>query len=249
MKKNKFITFSFLILFFLLFIILNIDTKKKILVNNNVIEYKIPLYLKILNFLNRHYNYKYIVKGINDKKQNKEEIVINISKWVHQNIKKIPIGVDYIDSDPLSTATRRLGQQYQFSELLSVFMIYSNIDSYFFNNHIHQLTFFKINNYWSVIDPYYGIYFINENETFASIEDLKKTKWNMVNLNSEKIELMDISKIFFNDFNNYDEVKSHYREIFINIPTGSQIDDIKTINRGGTYLQKPFNRIKFMFMF
>ena len=245
MNKIKFITFSILTLALILFTLLNFDTTKKILVNDHPIEYKIPIYLKIFNFFNRHYNYKYFVKKINANKYSKEEIIINTSKWVHQNIKKIPEGVDSVDSDPLSIITRRLGAQYQFSDILSVLLTYSDIETYFFNNHPHQLTFFKINNYWSVLDPYYGIFFINEKETFASIDDLKKNEWRIVNFSSQKINLMDISKIFYNDFKNYDEVKDHYRKIFINIKTGKQIDDIKTFNRGRAYLQKPFNRIKF----
>ena len=90
MNKIKFITFSILTLALILFTLLNFDTTKKILVNDHPIEYKIPIYLKIFNFFNRHYNYKYFVKKINANKYSKEEIIINTSKWVHQNIKKIP---------------------------------------------------------------------------------------------------------------------------------------------------------------
>lgn len=245
MKKIKYIIFSFLTLILIVGVLLNVDTTKKIVVNSQAIEIKIPIYLKIFNFFKRHYKYKDIVKKINVNEHSKKEIIINTSKWVNENIKKIPDGVDIVDSDPLSIITRRLGAQYQFSQILAVLLIYSNIDTYFFNNHSHQLTFFKINDYWSVVDPYYGVYFINENETFASIDELKKTKWQIVNLDSQKIKLMDISKIFYNDFKNYNEIKDHYRKIFTNIKTGKQIDDIKTIYRSGTYLQKPFNRIKF----
>ena len=148
-------------------------------------------------------------------------------------------------SDPLTIVTRRLGEPYQFNDLLTVFFIYLDIEAYLFNHHSHQLTFFKIDNYWSIIDPYYGVYFINEKETFASIDDLKKAKWHIVNLDSQKINSMDISKIFYNDFKNYEEVKEHYRKIFINIQSGKQIDNINNINRGRAYLQKPFSRLKY----
>ena len=223
----------------------NIYTTNKIVINDSVLEYKIPVYLRIHNFFNRHNNYKYIVKKINVNKNSKKEIIINTAMWVNQNIKKIPDDVDIVDSDPLAIVTRRLGEQYQFSDILSVFFIYLDIEVYLFNHHSHQLTFFKIDNYWSVIDPYYGVYFINENDTFASISDLKNGEWHIVNLDSQKINLMDVSKIFSKDFKNYNEVKEHYGKIFINIQSGKQIDDINIFNRGRAYLQKPLDRFKF----
>ena len=115
-----------------------------------------------------------------------------------------------------------------------------------FDDIFHPLTLFKENNYWSVLDPYYGIYFINEKETFASIEDLKTTNWHIVNLNSQKINSLNISDIYLGKFQNYDEVKNYYSELFTDIQSSQEIDDINIYNRGGrSYVQKPLGRLKF----
>ena len=249
MKKLRYISLFFLILIFIVFVLLNKETTRKVGINYNVIEYKIPVYLKVVDFFDRHYNYKYLVKKINNNQHNKKNIIINTTKWVNQNIQKIPSGVDVVDDHPLTIVQRRLGAQDQFNDILSVFLIYSDIDSFFimsFDDIFHPLTLFKVNNYWSVLDPYYGIYFINEKETFASIEDLKTTKWHIVNLDSKKINSLNISDIYFEKFQNYEDVKNYYSKLFIDIQSSQQIDDINIFNRGGrSYVQKPLSRLKF----
>jgi uncharacterized lipoprotein YehR (DUF1307 family) len=249
MKKIGYISLFFLLFIFILFILLNKETTRKIGINYNVVEYKIPVYLKVNDFFNRHYNYKYLVKKININLDNKKDIILNTTKWVNQNIQKIPEKVDIVDHHPLTIVHRRLGEQSQFSDILSVLLIYLNVDSFFIkgiSNIYHPLTFFRVNNYWSVLDPYYGVYFINKDENFASIEDLKKSKWQIVNLESQKISLLNISDIFLQNFQSYDEVKDHYSKIFTNLSSGKQIDDTNIFNRGGrSYVQKPLNRLKF----
>lgn len=246
MKKFIYVVLFFFITIFISLIIFNKEISRKIKINHNAFEYKIPLYLGLNDFFNRHYNYKYLVKKINFNKKNQEDIIINTTKWVNQNIQKVPEGVDVVDSDSLTIIHRRLGVQYQFNEILCVFLTYLNIDSYFKNDTHHQLTLFKINNYWSVLDPYYGVYFTNKKKTFASIEDLKTTNWDIVNLESQKINLLDLSDIFLNKFQNYESAKKYYSNLFLEIQSSRQLDNMNIFDRGGKpYFQKPFNRLKY----
>ena len=59
MKKIIYIPLFFLIIIFISLILLNKETSRKIAINYNIFEYKIPVYLKLYDFFNRHYNYKY----------------------------------------------------------------------------------------------------------------------------------------------------------------------------------------------
>ena len=249
MKNVKYIFFA-IILFIFISVIFNTDTTRKIGINYEVYQYDIPIFLKIFDFYNRHFNYKYLVKDINVNLNNKEDVIINTTKWVHRNIKKIPLGVDIVDHHPLTIFERRLGLHSQFNDLLSVLLVYSNIDSFFikkkYTQDSYSATFFKINDYWSFIDPYYGIYFINHNGDFASIEDIYSENWVLVNLNKQKIEFLNISKIFDNKFQNYDDVKNFYINLLAGIKTSNQIDNINLFDRGGrSYLQQPINRLRY----
>ena len=250
MQKFKLISIPFLSII-IIFILLNKETTRKIAINYEVSEYKIPIYLKINDFFNRHFYYRNLVKQINTSQQNKKNIILNTSKWVNQNIQKIPEGVDVVDNHPLTIVHRRLGVQDQFSDILSVLLTYSNIDSFFiksFDKITHPLTLFKVENYWSAIDPYYGVYFINEKGTFASLEELKTSKWQIVNLDTQNITELDKLDIYLEDFQNLEEFKTQYRKIFELIQTSEQIDDTNIFNRGGrSYTQKPLNRLKFEF--
>ena len=57
---------------------------------------------------------------------------------------------------------------------------------------------------------------------------------------------MNISDIYFEKFQNYEDVKNYYSKLFIDIQSSQQIDDINIFNRGGrSYVQKPLSRLKF----
>ena len=113
-----------------IFFIINKNTTRKIGINHEIFEYQIPIYLKILDFYDRHYNYKYLVKKINENLVNEQDIVLSTTKWIKNNIQKIPVDVDIVDNHPLTIIERRLGTIDQFSDLLSVILVYSDIDSF-----------------------------------------------------------------------------------------------------------------------
>ena len=120
-----------------------------------------------------------------------------------------------------------------------------DIESFFLNNTEHQLTLFKINNYWSVIDPYYGIYFINEDNKFASLEELKTNNWQIVNLESQKISSSDLSNTFSKKLSSYNDIKNYYQKIFKSMQNSEQIDEINIYERGRAYTQKPLQKLKY----
>ena len=249
MGKRKFIFIFVLILFVTIFVIVNKEISRSIGINFKVTEYQIPIYLKILDFYNRHYNYKYLVKNINKNINNEKDIILNTTKWIKNNIKKIPKGVDIVDSHTLTIIERRLGTHDQFSDLLSVLLVYANIDSFFItklNKIFHPLTFFKFNDYWSIIDPYYGVFFTNNKRLFASIEDIKNGNWQISNLKFEKIDKLNFKDTFENKFNVYDEVKNYYDQIFYDLLSSKDIDNTHIFNRGGrSYTQNPLGRIRY----
>ena len=88
-KKNK---LSFLLIFLFISILfgLNKTTTQLMGINYLVTEYEIPLYLKLYNFYGRHLNYKFIVNEIVNNSNSDLNKVLDISKWLNNNIQKIP---------------------------------------------------------------------------------------------------------------------------------------------------------------
>jgi hypothetical protein len=249
--KKKFFLLAILTSF--IFIVLSKDTKQSKAVNYQVIEYKIPLYLKLFNFYGRHLNYSFIVNEITQNSKNDIEKVLDISKWMQTNIKKIPKEVDVVDSHPLTIIERGLGTEDQFSDLLSVLLVYAGLDAFMWfheDNYKDAITIYKVNGKWSVIDPYYGIVFLNNDNRHASITELKNLDLNngllMHNLNYERIESDNIRLIFGNKFNHKDGVVRYYTRMFDNLPTKNKINNTSVFQLGGrSYTQSPLSRLKF----
>ena len=241
------------ILYFLIFIILsiflylNLNSKRYTGVNYSVSSEEIKNLTKIKDFYKRHNNYKILVKEISKNSVENNQI-LKISRWVYFNIKKTREDENIIDSHPWTIIERKIGSQDQFSDILSVLLVYKNIDSFYLLNHgkyKHPLTYFKSNENWSVIDPYYGIYFLNDNNEFCSIAEHKSKKCLIFHLKYKKNIQEEIDYIFFDkDFNNINDIVNYYGELIKNSPTSQDIEKTNIYLRGGrSYVQKPFHRL------
>ena len=245
MKKNIFYFFIFVVLSIVLY--LNLKSTRYTGVNYSVSGKQITNLTKIKDFYERHNNYKILVKEITNNSVQDNEI-LKISKWVYFNIKKSKEGEDIIDSHPWTVVERKIGTKDQFSDILSVLFVYKDIDSFYIFNHgkyKHPLTYFKSNESLSIIDPYYGIYFLNEDNKFCSIQEYKSKKCLIFHLKYKNNIQKEIDLIFYDkNFNNINDIKNYYDALIENSPT---LEDIKKKNiyqRGGrSYIQKPFHRL------
>ena len=230
-------------------ILLNKKTTQIISINYNVTEYKIPIYLKLYNFYGRHLNYSYIVDEITENTNSNLDKVINISKWINNNVKRLPKDVEVIDSHPLTIVKRKLGTKEQFSDLLSVLLVYADVKSFFWvddNNHNNVLTLFKLNGYWSIIDPYYGLLFLNSKKNLSSVKEIKNDDWAIYTLDFKEIEESNFKEIFNGDFDNIDQVKEYYKQIN-KLPTQKTINNTNIFELGGrAYTQSPLKRLRFI---
>ena len=214
--KKKALYFFIISITVVLLIFLNSKGKRYTGINYNVFDEKISNFQKINDLFERDQNYKELVKKINDNEKNKKKQITNISKWVYQNIRKINYDIDdnIIDSHPWTIVERRMGVADQFSDILSVLFVYDEIDSFFIselNSKKHPLTFFKYNDKWSLIDPYYGVYFLNDEDEFCKLYEHKLKKCFFYHLEFGKISENLINTIFFNRyFENLKELQDYY---------------------------------------
>ena len=182
------------------------------------------------------------------KNLNENEKVIEISKWIFFNIKKANVNTKIVDSHPWVIVERKIGNQDQFSDLLSVLLFTENIDSFYIhdqNGIIHPLTFFKLNQKWSVIDPYYGFYFLNKNNNFCSIEEHKIKKCFIRHFNEGNIKDIKVSKNFKNkNLTTINDLNEYYFTVIEQAPSSNDIENTNNFLRGGrSYIQKPLNRL------
>ncbi len=223
---KKAIPISIIVLSVVTFVIIfNIKVTTRVGVNYEWYTVKIPLGLKILNFLDRHYNYSELVKRIIKDASTDEEKALKIFEWVHKNIKEVPDGFAIIDDHTWYVIVRGYGASDQFSDVFAVLCDYAGINAYYSkvganNKKIIFLTFVKIDKRWRVFDPFNGVYFKNSKGGFATIDNFKNKDFSIVSVSGKKVDL-------------------NYEEYLINLP------DIQDAPLNRAKIQSPRNRLLF----
>ncbi|MEW6008508.1 MAG: transglutaminase domain-containing protein [Candidatus Omnitrophota bacterium] len=206
MKLNKFslVLASIVVLCFFIFMLLNIKVSTRQGINYEWHNISMPLYLKLIDFFDRHYNYQELVKRIIKGKKTDQERVLRLFEWTHENIKKVPYAFPIIDDHVWNIIVRGYGTNDQSSDVFTTLCNYAGIDAFFtfvqsedFTKRI-PLSFVKLEKKWYVFDPYNGVYFKNKDQYFASIEQIKNGNWRRFFISEENRRDYDYSEYFKN---------------------------------------------------
>src|SRR3989338_1635397 len=183
MKKYKsrlFFCILGLMIFICLVAFLNVKVTTKQGVYGQVRIIRIPLYLKILDFYDRHYNYQWVVNRIIKDTDSDSERAFKLFKWTCDNIRKAPEGYPIIDDHVWHIIIRGYGVSDQSSDVFSTLCNYAGLDSFFMSIGAKRmpLSFVKLKNKWCVFDPYRGTYFKDEKGNIADVDTLRFANWN-----------------------------------------------------------------------
>lgn len=169
------------------YLVLNIETTTRQGVNLKVRTLRIPLYLKALDFLDRHYNYKMLVKTVTAGAKTDEERAIKLLEWTHGNIRKNPESLPVVDDHAWHIIIRGYGLDDQFQDVFTTLCNYAGLDAFF--NRVYSedkkgrsLSFVKLDDKWGVFDAYNGVYFKNVNGKIANLDDLSSGNWRAFNV-------------------------------------------------------------------
>lgn len=202
MIKKRFLLFLIILVLAASFFILNIEVTTRQGINYTVYTLKIPLYLKVLDFYDRHFNYKWLAHRIINGKITEEEKVIAVFNWTIENIARQPKELRTVDDHVWHIIVRGYGTHDQLSDVFTTLCNYSDIDAFFarFSNKDKAskmpLSFVRINERWRVFDPYNRSYFVRGDGSLASIKDIADGNWKV---NIEK-ENMDEPKVKYSDY-------------------------------------------------
>jgi len=227
MKRKLLKSFLWIAGLIVIFVILNAKVSTRQGVNYIVHTKRIPLYLKITDFFDRHYNYGVLTKSIIKGAKNDEERVMRIFTWTYGNMRRTTEGTPIIDDHVWYTIVRGYGVDDQFSDVFTVLCNYAGIDAFYSliyaEDHGRRLvlSFVKIGGEWRVLDPYNGVYFKNNSASIATVDDIQKGKWVVVNVQGEP------------------KNRSDYEEFIKKLPNEKEID----LNRAN--IQSPFKRAIF----
>ena len=228
MKKRYLIPTIIILLFLCSIALLNKKVTSLRGVDYKVSRTTLPLYLKVLNFYDRHYNYKWLAKRITGHLDTREDKILRLFHWTHETIKPQPESLPIMDSHVWDVYVRGYGVSDNFHDLFSTLCNYIGADAFFTalyvrDTHSINMSFVRIKRGWVVFDPYNGIYFRNYTGDLATIEEISEQDWHIV-----KLSQTDITKV------NYEQY------IVENLPKIERIGS--GLNRANT--QSPINRLK-----
>ena len=219
--------------------ILNIKVTTSQGINFRVSKIELPLYLKVLNFFDRHFNYMWLAKRITQNLDTKEEKVFKLFKWTHETIQPQPAKLPIMDDHVWNVYVRGYGVSDHYHDLFSTLCNYIGIPGIFLkikakdSGNLLDLSFVKIGNDWIVFDPYRGVYFLNKLGEWATLEEINEQNWKLAKLGS-----IEISDSFYTHVTG--EISdSFYRPYFEAMP------DIEAVSLTRTNIQSPINRLQF----
>lgn len=213
MKRTIRNILSGLAILILILLVLNIKVTTKQGVNYQLRTIRIPLYLKILDFFDRHYNYEILVKRILSRAESDREKVLRLFAWTHENIKKSPPGLPVIDDHVWHIIIRGYGEPDQITDVFTTLCNYSGINAFFSKVGEKEkksgipFSFVKIDNRWSVFDPAGGSYFKNNSGLICSVEEILEGNWQTVNI-QKNLNNQDYIKYF----NHLESIQSRYQD-------------------------------------
>ena len=199
-------------------------------INFQVQTIRIPLYLKILGFMDRHYNYRQLVKRIIENEENDQKRVMEIFSWTYFNIKKQPEGLPIIDDHAWHIIVRGYGVYDQSNDVFATLCNYAGINAFFNSFYTKEkekkisLSFAKVHNRWHIFDPYNGVYFVDNEGALADFNAIKIGNFTNANLGVPKKPVLDYSDYFDN------------------------MTDIKEVGLKREKIQSPFKRLLYEFV-
>jgi hypothetical protein len=167
------------LIFLLIIFALNVKVTMRYGVNGAAFKEKIPLYLKASRFILRHLEVKKLTKDVTAHHAVPSEKVACLFQWVINNIHAHPKAYDVMDDHPWHIIVRRYGANDQLNDVFTLMVSYTGIQSYYIllttkeNPVRHPVSLVYLNQKWYVFDICHKLFFLNQNNQWATIEDIR----------------------------------------------------------------------------
>jgi hypothetical protein len=147
-------------------------------VNYRVTAYRIPAYVKAIDFVHRHYQYQLLVHTICEGKQSDIECVMAIFDWTHRTIPPTPQGWPVVDDHPLHIVIRGHGKSDQIADVFAVLCGYAGVPAFFKRienprrDGLLVLVFVHLGGKWVPFDVERDVVFRNRRGELAGVDEL-----------------------------------------------------------------------------
>ncbi len=148
-------------------------------VNYLVSQHTVPLHLKLIRFVSRDLEYRYLVHHLTEGIRGDESKVLRLYEWVRTHIHRgVPKGMPVVDDHVWHIIVRGYGTSDQLADVLATLCAYANVPADLAmlapagHSPIYAITMVKIDGRWSPLDPYYGVIVRNSDQRLSSREEI-----------------------------------------------------------------------------
>ena len=147
-------------------------------VNFQVTTYRIPLYLKILSFIDRHCQYQWLVSTITKDCSSPEARVLALYTWTREHIRPTPPNLPVIDDHVWHIIVRGYGQDDQMADVFTTLAMYADIPAFWQVVKLKDgsaniiLSFVRVHGRWTMFDVARGLVFANADGRFFEVQEL-----------------------------------------------------------------------------
>lgn len=147
-------------------------------VNYRVTTYSIPAYVKALDFVQRHYQYRMLVSRLCSPQISDLMCTMAILDWTHTNIPPTPPGRPVVDDHPLHIIIRGHGTADQMADVFVTLTDYSGVPAFFrfvtepVKKQTLVLSFVRLDGKWAVFDVANHVVFRRGDGEVADVHEL-----------------------------------------------------------------------------
>jgi hypothetical protein len=162
-------------------VVLMLPVKTRQGVNYEVSEHRVPLYLKLTDFVNRSVQYEQIAGEIARDLPTEESRAVAVFEWTRRNIRSTPDGFPVVDDHILNIITRGYGQPDQQADVFATLSTYAGVPAFWQTLRVSDsdggliLAFALIDRRWRVFDVAGGVAFRNERNELATLDEVRGT--------------------------------------------------------------------------
>ena len=148
-------------------------------VNFHVSTRRIPLHVKAVDFLHRHWQYRLLAREITRDCTTDQARALAVLAWTREHIKPTPAGWPVVDDHILHIIIRGYGESDQMADVFATLATYAGVDAFWKACVRRQgelagtvLSFARIDGRWTAFDVERGVVFTASTGRLASVEEL-----------------------------------------------------------------------------
>jgi len=140
--------------------------------------HQLPLYLKALGFVDRHYQYRHLARQITSGLSSDRERVLRLFEWTRQRIRPTPPGFPIVDDHILHIIIRGYGEADQAADVFTTIATYAGIPAFWEVVELPArpgklvLSFAKVEGRWAMFDVVGGVAFADPQGRLLDAQEL-----------------------------------------------------------------------------